>query len=87
MGEAASRFRLQNSGSFDEQRQLSTARLIQLQIEKRAGLQLNTQVQINDGFYRPPPQPGSASPDAPAFAGEILSVYTTSLGDGSVIPP
>jgi uncharacterized protein (TIGR03437 family) len=29
----------------------------------------------------------AASPDAPAFAGEILSMYTTSLGDGSVIPP
>ena len=29
----------------------------------------------------------AASPDAPAFAGEILSMYTTGLADGSVIPP
>ncbi len=28
-----------------------------------------------------------ASPDSPAVAGEILSVYTTSLSDGGLIPP
>jgi hypothetical protein len=29
----------------------------------------------------------AASPDAPGLAGEILSMYTTGLGQGSVIPP
>ena len=28
-----------------------------------------------------------ASPDSPAVAGDILSMYTTSLGDGGLIPP
>jgi uncharacterized protein (TIGR03437 family) len=28
-----------------------------------------------------------ASPSSPAVAGEVLSMYTTSLADGSVIPP
>ncbi len=28
-----------------------------------------------------------ASPDSPAVAGEILSMYTTSLSDGGLIPP
>jgi hypothetical protein len=44
------------------------ARWIVSEIEKRAGLQLNTQVRINDAFYGPPPQPGSASPNGRAFS-------------------
>src|SRR5579863_9284845 len=37
------------------------ARWIVWQIEKRAGLKLNTQVEINNSIYGPPPQPGEAS--------------------------
>jgi hypothetical protein len=32
------------------------ARWIVFEIEKRAGLRLNTQVRMDDGFYGPPPQ-------------------------------
>lgn len=44
------------------------ARWIVSQIEKRAGLRLNTQVRVSDAFYGPPPQPGAASPKDAAFA-------------------
>ncbi len=37
-------------------------------IEKRAGLRLNTQVEIKNSFFGPPPQPGSALPAGSAFA-------------------
>ena len=37
------------------------ARWIVSKIEKRAGLHVNTQVEINNSFYGPPPQPNSAS--------------------------
>ena len=43
------------------------ARWIVSEIEKRAGLRLNTQVRIDDSFYGPP-QPGAASPNGPAFS-------------------
>ena len=42
------------------------------EIEKRAGLQLNTQVQINDGLYGLPPQPGAASSERPCALKKIL---------------
>jgi hypothetical protein len=45
------------------------------QIEKRAGLRLNTQVQISDAFYRPPPQPGAASPNGPASSKKSVHPY------------
>jgi hypothetical protein len=35
-------------------------------IEKRAGLQQNTQILMTDAFYGPPPQPGPALPNAVA---------------------
>ena len=44
------------------------ARWIVSQIEKRAGLRLNSRVQIDNGFYGPPPQPGSAPADLPGFS-------------------
>ena len=40
------------------------ARWIVWQIEKRAGLRLNTQVEINNSIYGPPPQPGELCPMA-----------------------
>jgi hypothetical protein len=43
------------------------ARWIVFEIEKRAGLRLNTQVRMDDGFYGPPPQPGAASPNRPTL--------------------
>jgi hypothetical protein len=53
---------------IDEIQSRQEAQWIVCQIEKRAGLQLNTQVQINDGLYGLPPQPGAASPNAPALS-------------------
>ena len=44
------------------------ARWIVSQIEKRAGLRLNTEVRVSDAFYGPPPQPGAASPKDAAFS-------------------
>ena len=43
------------------------ARWIVWQIEKRAGLRLNTQVEINNSIYGPPPQPGEALSDGSSF--------------------
>ena len=43
------------------------ARWIVWQIEKRAGLSLNTQVEINNSIYGPPPQPGAALSDGSSF--------------------
>jgi hypothetical protein len=43
----------------DEIASRDEARWIVAQIEKRAGLRLNTQVAIDDSFYGPPPQPGA----------------------------
>jgi hypothetical protein len=45
------------------------ARWIVSQIEKRAGLSLNTQVEIGNSLYGPPPQPGTAATGAFTFAG------------------
>jgi uncharacterized protein (TIGR03437 family) len=39
---------------------------------------------VQSGMHKPG---RSLSAQNPAVAGEILSMYTTSLGDGSVIPP
>jgi hypothetical protein len=52
----------------DEIESRQEARWIVCEIEKRAGLRLNTQVRINDGFFGQPPQPGAASPDGSAFS-------------------
>lgn len=52
----------------DEIQSRQEAQWIVSEVEKRAGLRLNTQVRIQDAFYGPPPQPGAASPNAPAFA-------------------
>lgn len=46
------------------------ARWIVCQLEKRAGLRVNTEVRIADSIYGQPPQPGGASPKVPAFAGK-----------------
>ena len=46
------------------------ARWIVSQMEKRAGLRLNTQVEVSGSFYGPPPQPGAALPGG----------YSVSLG-------
>ena len=54
----------------DEIQSRQEARWIVSEIEKRAGLRLNTQVRINDAIYRPPPQPGAVSPNGPAFSGK-----------------
>jgi hypothetical protein len=40
------------------------ARWIVAQIEKRAGLTLNTQIEISNSIYGPPPQPGSSQAGA-----------------------
>ena len=50
------------------------ARWIVWQIEKRAGLRLNTQVEIKNSFYGPPPQPGAASPSGSPFTAGGLRV-------------
>jgi len=47
------------------------ARWIVSEIEKRADLRLNTQVRVSDAFYGPPPQPGAASPNGPAFSRKV----------------
>jgi hypothetical protein len=60
-----------NSGKnhtlVDEIASRQEARWIVSEIEKRAGLRLNTQVRINDTIYGPPPQPAT-SPNDPAFS-------------------
>ena len=43
------------------------ARWIVWQIEKRAGLRVNTQVEINNFIYGPPPQPGEALSNGSSF--------------------
>ncbi len=59
------------------------ARWIVSQIEKRAGLRLNTQVQINNTFYGPPPQPGAASPNTSVFSVGGVRVITRSSNNWS----
>jgi hypothetical protein len=70
-GSALYSLRLQtNAGKkhtlVDEIQSQQEARWIVSEIQKRAGLQPNTQVQMTDAFYGPPPQPGPASPNATA---------------------
>jgi hypothetical protein len=60
-----------NHTLVDEIQSREEARWIVSEIEKRAGLRLNTQVRINDGIYGPPPQPGAASPRDHAFSGKV----------------
>jgi hypothetical protein len=55
----------------DEIESRQEARWIVSEIEKCAGLRLNTQVRINDAFYDPPPQPGVASPKDPALSRKV----------------
>jgi hypothetical protein len=57
-----------NHTLIDEIQSRQEARWIVSEIEKRAGLRLNTQVQMSDAFYGPPPQPGATSPNGPAFS-------------------
>ena len=57
-----------NHTLVDEIQSRQEARWIVSEIEKRAGLRLNTQVRMSDAFYGPPPQPGAASPNGPAFS-------------------
>ena len=57
-----------NHTLVDEIESRQEARWIVSEVEKRAGLRLNTQVRIDDKFYGPPPQPGAASPNGPAFS-------------------
>jgi hypothetical protein len=57
-----------NHTLVDEIESRQEARWIVSEIEKRAGLRLNTEVQINDAFYGPPPQPGAPSPHDRAFS-------------------
>jgi len=54
----------------DEIQSRQEAQWIVSEIEKRAGLRLNTQVRIDDGFYGRPTQPGAASPNGRAFSGK-----------------
>jgi hypothetical protein len=49
----------QNYTLIDEIESREEARWIVAQIEKRAGLRLNTEVEINNSIYGPPPQPGA----------------------------
>jgi hypothetical protein len=72
-GSALYSLRLQtNTGKnhtlVDEIQSRQEAQWIVSEIEKRAGLQPNTQVRITDAFYGPPP--GAASPKAPASSGK-----------------
>jgi hypothetical protein len=57
-----------NHTLVDEIQSRQEARWIVSEIEKRAGLRLNTQVRISDAFYGAPPQPGAVSPNGPAFS-------------------
>jgi len=57
-----------NHALVDEIDSRQEAQWIVSQIEKRAGLRLDTQVRVNDGIYGQPPQPGAASPRGPAFS-------------------
>jgi hypothetical protein len=59
------------------------ARWIVSQIEKRAGLRLNTQVQINNTFYGPPPQPGANSANASVCSAGGIRVTTRSTNNWS----
>jgi hypothetical protein len=55
------------------------ARWIISKIDQRAGLRLNTQVEISNSFYGPPPQPGSASTSDSVFsAGGLRATGRTS---------
>lgn len=54
------------------------ARWIVSQIGKRAGLQLNAQVEINNFIYGPPPQPGAASQGGYAMTLGGVKVNATS---------
>lgn len=64
------------------------ARWIVSQIEKRAGLSLNTQVEISNSFYGPPPQPSSSSRDLYAstggFARSVKTAGNWSQGVGAI---
>ncbi len=57
-----------NHTLVDEIQSRQEARWIVSEIEKRAGLRLNTQVRVSEAFYGPPPQPGAASPKDAAFS-------------------
>ena len=72
-GSALYALRLQtNTGKnytlVDDIQSREEARWIVSQIEKRAGLRLNTQVRVSEAFYGPPPQPGAGSPKDAAFS-------------------
>jgi hypothetical protein len=56
----------QNHTLVDEIESRQEARWIVSEIEKRAGLRLNTEVRIDDAFYGPPP--GGAPSNDPAFS-------------------
>ncbi len=60
-----------NHTLVDEIQSRQEAQWIVCEIEKRAGLRVNTQVRVNDAFYGPPPQPGADSPNAPAFSRKV----------------
>jgi hypothetical protein len=64
-----------NSGKnhtlIDEIQSRQEAQWIVSEIEKRAGLRVNTEVQMNDAFYGSSPQPGAASPSGPAFSRKV----------------
>jgi hypothetical protein len=55
---------------IDDIQSREEARWIVGQMEKRAGLRLNTEVMIADSIYGQPPQPGAVSAKVPAFAGK-----------------
>ena len=57
-----------NHTLVDDIQSREEARWIVSEIEKRAGLRLNTQVRVSDAFYGPPPQPGTASPKDAVFS-------------------
>lgn len=60
-----------NHTVVDDIQSRQEARWIVSEIEKRAGLRLNTQVRVSDAFYGPPPQPGAASPKDAAFSRKV----------------
>ena len=63
---------------IDEIESRQEARWIVSQIEKRAGLALNTQVEISNSFYGPPPQPATGSQIGYASTGGLRT--TTASG-------
>ena len=57
-----------NHTLIDEIASRQEAQWIVSEIQKRAGLRLNTEVQMNDRFYGPSPQLGAPSPNGPAVS-------------------